>query len=402
MTPLPAVRVVAVLALAVCVSGGRPRAQSPAIHSQLDRYLRGEFDAVVREIAEKRDFEGLLDQLKKDGGAWTRAGGPAELPRRTLAAATLAMESVREAIRTEPWKWVQRVNLNQKWAVPPGDLAPAPRPPQSFTAADAIYWKPAPQLLEWGCRLIRTREKPDANERLWHLAAVGVAELAGDFEFLIGSPWQARGNPSDEFEHLNHVIKRFDDEPRFKLAQAIAVDFQTWMTGFRRTPWVVRNGAPAIEAFGKLKDDEAVGAEAMVRLGVLRFRSGAPGYDEALQLFDQAERATRDRYLIYLARYFRGQVHAARQQRAEAEKAYRDALATIPRAQSATMALAQILFTSDRRREASELVESSLTLPQPIDPWRAFEAADDRFWPEILPILRSAIAPGLSPAPVPR
>ncbi|MEZ5317144.1 MAG: hypothetical protein R2752_07050 [Vicinamibacterales bacterium] len=385
------------LVLIAMTSGGVPAAQAPTagLTQALDRYFRGDFDAAVADVTAARDYDGVLKGLRAEGEPWTRAGGPDEVDRRTLAAATFAMEVARAAVLTEDWKWQQRVVLDEPWAVPDaatGAHVPAARLPESFRAPDSLYWRPAPLLLEWGCALLRARPEPSANERLWQLAAVGVAELAGDFEFLLGSPWQERGNAGDEIEHLNHVIKRFPDEPRFALAQGVAMELRTWGTGYRRPRWAVQNGAPAIERFDALRKAPDIGAEASLRLGVLRFRQGGRNLEAALDRLTDVEALTRDPYLLYLARYVRGLAFDAAAAPAEAERAYRGALAVVPRAQAASIALAALLFTSNRPTEAGTLVDATLRIPQPADPWRGYQAADDRFWPELVTSLRGAVA----------
>jgi len=353
-------------------------AQSPQVPAVLDRYLRGEFDAVAAELALRKDFGDLLDQLKDTGTAWVAAGPAQERPRRQLAAATFALEAARAAEHTD-WKQVQEVRLG---SAPSGFL------PQSYKAPAAVYWKPPPLLIEWGCTIMRSTPSPGLIERLWHLAAVAVAQRRGDYEFLIGSPWEERGNAQDEIEHLAHVIKRFPDEPRFALAQAIAVEWRSWWPRGPRS--ARRNVSEARRAFEGMTKDEAIGAEATLRIGSLRLRNN--DMRGALEQFDRVEEQTRDRYLVYLARYFQGQALERQTRVAEAEVAYRSALATIPHAISATMALASVLSQTERRGEAARLVEASLSArPQPLDPWRAYGAADDRFWPELIARLRAEI-----------
>jgi tetratricopeptide (TPR) repeat protein len=376
------------LSVIVCLSASGLFAQAPSpLTNQLDRYLAGEFEAVVDELVAQGHFDDLLDRLDHEARAWIDAGAAGDRARRELAAATFALQAAREATGTDDWKWVQRVNLNLPTARPSEAYLPGILP-QTYTAPNAIWWKPAPRLLEWGCKLMRT-SSPGPIERIWQLASVAVAERAGDFEFLIGSPWEARGNPQDEPEHLAHVIKRFPGEPRFALAQAIAVEWRTWPVGFRTSRSRVIAPADAMSALQKMTKDDAIGPEASLRLGVLRLRTGKP--DDALPLFDGAEAATRDPYLVYLARYFRGQALERKRLTGDAEQAYRGALAAIPRAQSATVALSALLAKAGRQREASDVVETSLSEPPVLDPWREYELADYRFWPELLARLHAEI-----------
>jgi tetratricopeptide (TPR) repeat protein len=257
-------------------------------------------------------------------------------------------------------------------------------PAKPLIQPDSLTWKPPPLLIEWGCALMREAGPPTPIERIWHLAAIAVAQRWGDYEFLIDSP-EPRGNRQDEIDHLVHVAKRFPNEARIVLAQAIAIEWRVWALRGPRS-----NVAEGIRAFERLTGDPAVGAEATLRLGSLRVRSR--DFGRAVEHFDRVETMTRDRYLIYLARYFRGRAREQQERFADAELDYRGALATIPHATSATLALAAILARSDRRAEASALVEASLTSrPPAADPWRAYGAADDRFWPELIARLHAEI-----------
>jgi predicted Zn-dependent protease len=86
-------------------------------------------------------------------------------------------------------------------------------------------------------------------------------------------------------------------------------------------------------------------------------------------------------------------VHEQRRRYEDAEKAYRGAVAAVPHAQSATIALAALAFRDGRRAEAQQLVRDMLAAdPPPPDPWRGFVHADDRFWPTLVGKLRAEIA----------
>lgn len=349
--------------------------QAQTVTAQIDRYARGEHDAIVRQLEAIEDlggFEALLEALRQEVPAWVAAVPEAQRPARRLAAATFALEAARAADSVD-WKWVRRLKAQA----------------EDSEGADRIFWKAPPLLIEWGCALLRQHGSPTPQERTWHLAAIAVAHRAGDFEFLIGSPWDARMNPPDEISHLDHASQRFPDEPRFALAAAIAVEWRTWPAP-RYGGWL-RQQAEAMSRLKGLTRDEAVGAEAMLRLGALHARLMRT--NDALTALAAVETMTRERYLIYLARYFKGALLERRGYGKDAEAAYRAALDVIPQAQSATLALAALLSIQDRRAEAAALIEAQLaTEPQPIDPWRQYGTADDRFWPELAARLRAEIA----------
>jgi hypothetical protein len=331
----------------------------------LDRYAAGRFDEVVADLSRFTAIDKLLGALKRETAVWISAGGPADRDRRRLAAATFALEAARVEEWHE-WRWIQKQ--------PPMGGGPG----GSYTPHDVLYWRPPPLLVEFGCALLREDVTPRPVERWWQLAALAVAQRSEDFEFLIGDPFASLDldNVKDEIKHLEHAQARFPAEPRFNLAMAIAVEWK-WPS-------------EALKAFDALKDDPNVGAEAMMRAGHVMLRRSAHG--DAVKLLDRADGATRDRYVVYLARYFKGLALQRQNKLPEAERAFRGATATIPHAQAATVALATLLFKRDQRGEAQRLAAGMIAAdPPPIDPWRAYLHADDRFWPQLIGRLRAQI-----------
>lgn len=352
----------------VCLAAGAPQPKSPSATTLLDLYASGEFDAVVSILGDWKDFHGFLEDVQRIGPAWLDAGGPQDRARRELSAATVALEAAR-AGEWQEWKLLQRV--------------PAVG---SYQPPDSLTWRAPPLLIKWGNDLFKRDATPRPIERWWQLAAVAVAERSEDFEFLLGSPFEERGNPQDEFEYLNVLFKRFPTESRFVLAQGIALESRTW-------PNPRRSGSRDAQlAYERLQDDEWVGAEASLRLGALRMRQGSAGASAALKLFEHVDEVTRDPFLLYLSRYFSGRVLDQAKRPADAERAYRTALMIIPRAQSASVALAAALARRGARTEAAAIIEDHLAArPQPVDPWRIYAHGDDRFWPELVAHVRQEI-----------
>jgi tetratricopeptide (TPR) repeat protein len=338
----------------------RPVAEPSPVVVLLDRYIAGDFDGVARDLEETDDLDDLLDDLKASVPAWLDAGGAADRPRRELAAATFALEAAR-AGALDDWKLVRR-----------------------WMGLENIFWRAPAKLVEWGCQLLRDgTPEPRPIERTWHLASIALVAYVGDYEFLIGSAWEARANPKDEFEHLEHAAERFPYERRFALAQGIAVEWRLF-------PRTQSGASEARQIFESLQDDEQVGAEASVRLGLLRLRANAVA--PALALFEEAERRTREPYVVYLARYFRGRALERARRPDDAIAAHRGALDVIPGAQSASFALAALLASRGHRTEAARVADQALTAnPRRLDPWRAYGQADARFWPELIDQLHQEI-----------
>src|SRR6185295_13859901 len=204
--------------------------------------------------------------------------------------------------------------------------------------------------------------------------ALAVAERAQDYEFLNGDqtekvrPTSIPGT-TQPILHVVHVRQRFPDEPRLKLAEGIAEEWH--------------QPALARRAFDQLKDDLDVGGEATMRLGAADFRARED--NSALAAFRRVPSLTRDPWVLHLSRYFSGLIQERRQQPLEAERAYRAALAAVPHAESASIALGSLLFRTGRRSEGSAIIETMLSAnPRPRDPWRTYADADDRFWPDYI------------------
>jgi len=207
------------------------------------------------------------------------------------------------------------------------------------------------------------------------MASVAVAERSEDPEFLAGHIGEYIVAPV--LQHARHAQMRFPHERRFNLADGIA---EEW-----------RNVKAARSVFERLQDDIDVGAEALVRLGVLAWRER--DYGRATTLLKRADTKTLDPWLLYLARYFGGQTAAARKDVAEAARLYGAALDAMPRAQSASLALAALEIQTGRLREAETVTDAMFSAATPTDPWREYAHGDDRFWPQLRASLRREIHP---------
>jgi tetratricopeptide (TPR) repeat protein len=359
------------VALLLCLGSGWPSARTPSVVSLLDRYASGAFDDVLGELQRVDDFEALRKTLERDAPAWIDAAGLADRQRRRLTAATFALEAARTD-EWHQWKWIQR-------QPPMGDGA------NEFQPLNVLYWKAPPLLIEWGCELFRADTAPTPIERWWQLAALAVAQRSQDAQFLVGDTAIGLGvnageiiNTQHDIKHLDHIVERFPNEPRFMLGQGIARD-RYW-------------DDDATKAYMSLFGDQDVGGEAMMRMGAMQLRRGR--VSDALMLFDRAERATRDPYVVHLARLYRGRALERQNRREQATAAYRGAVAAWPGGQAATLSLASLLFQAGRRSEAQELTAAMFAAsPMPADPWREYVHADDRFWPLLIRKLREGIRP---------
>jgi len=117
-------------------------------------------------------------------------------------------------------------------------------------------------------------------------------------------------------------------------------------------------------------------AEARVRGAWMRFQLGK--YEDALRTIDGVDCGD-DRELAHWAALFRGRILDALGKYADAERAYRAALAAAPNAQSAGVGLALALFKMDRVADADKAAVAVRTGPAVADPWWTYAAADSRF-----------------------
>jgi tetratricopeptide (TPR) repeat protein len=362
--------VLAVLVIGAALSDRSATAQGLSVLALLDRYSNGQFDAVVEILSGDIDFGDLLKQVRRDAPGWIDRTEAADRHSRELIAVTFALE----AARAGEWREWKLVQMQPKMCAPNGECG---------QPMNVLYWKAPPLLIEWACERLRRYKSPLPNERWWQLAALAVAQRSEDTQFLVGDPNIGRGvyageigNTQDEIKHLDHVSARFPNEMRFVLAQGIARD-RVWIDD-------------ATKAYLALEKNPDVGGEAMMRFGAMQVRLRRFG--DALIYFERAESLTRDSYVVFLANYFKGQLFEQQRSIRRAEEAYRRAVATVPHAQSATMALSALVFRDGRRTEAHQLVKEMLAAkPPPLDPWRAYVHADDRFWPQLVGRLRAEI-----------
>ena len=393
--------------------------QDLSISPVLDRYERGEIES-AREVAERvKDFEAFRQSFVVAAPTWVNAAGPASVEKRRLRAATFALEVAWAA--SETWKPVeQRVR----------------------------DWPPLRSLVEWACEFVRSSAEPTEPERLWFRASFELA-LRRDPTFLFGAGNVARdrsANTDREYgrtlDHLAHGVSRFPRDQEFGLLRTerasspllnLALHGAVWVSyGIgvsparhkelqaearairvrRRLPNAPRHFSDAdvlrrsdfLDELAALRSRieplvsvEELRANVHFDLGVIAYcfadRAGA------LRHFAEINGGATDINLGFLGRFLVGFVNGQEGHEAASEAAYRSAHALLPEAQSATIALAEILFTTGRRVEATKLAEDgisygSATEPRrfPTDPWQQFITFGRVQPSDVLPSLRRAVA----------
>jgi VWFA-related protein len=221
-------------------------------------------------------------------------------------------------------------------------------------------------LAEYNVR-VRQPEAPDAFECSWLWTE--VAALEGLFmadSAMLFVPKAAERCPNEGRLHLAHAL----------------VSEQQWLRGTAGS----EQETNILDRYKTAMKFPETAAEARMRAAWFLSRTGK--LDEALALVDPRPTVT-DKYVLYLTDLVRGQILRARGRLDDATKAYGDALATWPDAQSARIALMTLQLSRGDRQEAGKLAELTETAPgDHLDPWWTYWLGDYRVYPAIVAKLR--------------
>jgi tetratricopeptide (TPR) repeat protein len=338
----------------------------------VDTYYQGRHDEAIARAAALPDLGPLRVRIVQDLPVWI-AADPATADRRRAAVAGFIVELA--AARQE---------------------------------AD---WGRLSDLVEWACaQVLRAGGPPTPFERSWHMATTALAGRARVRVWLLGPfarlPHQKPRTPQEDDppspRHLMHALERFPDDPRFQLARVMA-----WLWGRDSEPmrnmraaWRdnLRRGAPsrapqleALVAFEPLTAIPAVAAEAWIRMGLIHVTVG--DHAAALAAFAHAQPVASAPALAYLSHFLAGRALEALERPADAIPAYRKALAIVPDAESASIALASLLFLRNEREASVALVDRAFGAPgAPTDPGRLTGYGFFLQWPAIKAAMRAELA----------
>lgn len=327
--------------LAIAAGAQAPHAGQRITAAPMDLasyYGLGEFEAVESALtrAATGHLDVILDGFRQDAEAWIGADGPDWAPRRRLVVATVALEAANAGLDSQ--------------------------------------WVHSKELVQWACGLLGEHPAQPA-ERDWHLAAIAIIEGAGDTGLLSS--------------HLQHVRSRFPDEPRLLLAEAFDDEFR-YLT---EVMWYgAEHGAGRRTAmFDEALAHPDTAREAHLRLGFMLLQGSR--FDEAVAHLRQVDPPD-DPGQMYLARLFEGWAHQRRDppDLAVAERAFLEAIDAVPGAYAASLSLALLLYPTERRIEADEVMRAVATADPPVaDPWRIYGYGDLRRWPLLIERLRGAL-----------
>jgi VWFA-related protein len=339
--------------------------------SLLERYHRGDYSAVVGEFRSASNVDEASELLRREGQRWIEEAESGSASRRRAVAAALALEIGGPTYPLPDW---------------------------STSREGRLAWREHRRpLFLWGAALLVESVRVSDVERTWYLAAIASLQGKEQFRHDMGYRRETEGL-------LAQAIARVPDEGRHRWTDARVVEqwLESGVQAPRMKPDEVRN---AYEAAASRADDD-LRAEMQLHL-VSRFLGANRATDEALgPIVDPARREaaqealartafaeglTGDDFLVYMSRFFRGRLHDRLDQRPEAEAAYRAALEVFPRAQSASMPLATLLFLRGEEAEARRLVDAVLASPGAEDPWRVYFLQDYRRLPLYIEQMRAAL-----------
>ena len=361
------------------------RASPPSAVELLDRYSHGDFGSVTAALEHVQDFDAFRNDLENVGPRWITAGGSSAVPHRRLVAATFALE-VADATMRPQWRPVGRT------------------------------------FVDWGGQILSEGSRGQLGECDWWLASVALSDQAigtsgseldvtatsVDWNAQAWGPWGRTA-----LDHLRAARSRCPAEPRFQFAEAFTEEPPLESVPPRDREWLSINAVAAktdeagpdgfsarvefqrraalghaVEVYKPFLSVPTLAAEAHLRIGSLLIR--VHEYPTALEQLRQVEPLTREPFLVYLTRFFAGEIAELTSRRDLAISAYQSALDAVPGAESASTRLAALLMLGGRPADAYRVIETALSPdPLPADPWRLYSLGDARLWPAMRVRLRA-------------
>jgi tetratricopeptide (TPR) repeat protein len=378
---MPRVPLIAALA-AVAVVFVEARQPAPVdVTSLFERYMRGERDQAVAQAAAITDLGPFRLRFVQDAPLWVTAiPDPKHVDARRAVMAAFLLEVTAARLETD--------------------------------------WGRFADLIEWTCVQLRTTAPPAEFERAWHAASHALAGRARAREWLLGEyprlahqkpvtkpaepGWAAalRAKEPPPVIHLIHALERFPGDPRFQLSRVVV-----WTWGRDGEP--IRNvrrrdddgerrrlvRAPQLEAIVALEPLTSVtdvAPEAFVRLGLVHFTVN--DFAAALRAFESAQPIATEPAMQYLAFFNAGRALEALRRPEDAMRAYQQALAIVPDAESATVALTSLQFMRDDREQAVSTIDRVFNRASvATDPGRLIGYGSFFRWPHLKAAMREAL-----------
>jgi tetratricopeptide (TPR) repeat protein len=317
---------------ALAAASGPPVRQdnaSPSASELLDRYRKGGFDAAIQRAA-ATDSAQVRSSFTAAADTWI-ARDPSDVINRRLVATAFAIE-----------------------------LAHARLAYDSPTLMALLDWA----RKEWH------KGPPSAVERVWTRAAVALIGRGGG-RLTVAAGGADSLQKSSTF--LEGAVKRFPDDAQIRFALLLS----------QLPPPNARNLKP-------LTEDPDGGPIILLELAYLTFEGGDP--EAARRFAEQAGTRSAEPWTRYLAHFIAAFCHEYQKRYQDAVREYAAALEAVPHAQSASIALAQLLLRDNQADAAFDLINRSVTeRPDGDDPWRLFAYGTYVRWPVLIADVRKAI-----------
>lgn len=358
--------VAVVLGAIAGVASPTTQGRSEGVPVWLGQYVAGDVDAALAGALERRDVQGVVRDLRKDGFAWVRAD-TSESPVRRRAFASFVVE-------------VAHAHLQADWGRFAG-------------------------LLEELCEDLRASAGPSVFELRWHRAVAAVAARARARAWLLSDrpvrpethgDWRTKRDFANA--HIVHAQVRYPDEQSFRLLEAAA---WLWL-GMDVDP--PRNERPPVAAASlarapqlallpyvlSLAEHPSTAAEAHIQAG--RILLSVNRFAEARRAFSAAVPESNSPASTYRAHYLLARTLEAENDLKGARADYERAAAVIPTAETAALALGQLasIATSEspEQRRVNDIFDTAARTPDPI---RLLGYGDYVHWQELRDQMRAAV-----------
>ena len=305
----------------------------PSIPESFDRYLAGQYAAVVQQLTAGGDESEAFRRFRLEASRWI-ATDPAATSLRRRAAVALALE---------------------------------------VAALEMLHaWAPCRELLDWGAAELR-QEPSSRFEAAWVRAAAALGFRAQDMRWLVDQGF------------LTRAKSRHPDDPHIRflsVAARLTVPGSGWLA-------VPDDDAQAMAA---MTGDAVVGVDADLRLAQLYLQLQT--YDRALHHAWRVTSRASDPPAVYLGRFLAGRALEGKGDTKAAAAEYEQALGALPGAQSATLALAALEANGGDGSRGLRRAERALVEAGPaehMDPWRLMPYGEFRRFPELISQLREGL-----------
>jgi hypothetical protein len=234
-------------------------------------------------------------------------------------------------------------------------------------------------LLDWA-RKEWHKGPASAVEHTWTRAAAVLVERGGR-RLTVGAGGLDSQDKGSAF--LDAAVKRFPDDARLQLA-VLGSPLGEGLPGALAVKPL------NVASLERLTKDAEVGPDALIEFAYLKISEREP--EAARRLAQQAGSQSAETWIRYLSHFIVAVSHEFQGHYQDAVREYSAALNAVPHAQSASIALAQLLLRDNQGKPAMDLLNRSLTeRPDGDDPWRLFAYGGYIRWPTLIADVRKAI-----------